>query len=79
MKHGLAKYKRFGSEDECKSWIKDQTQEWLPMKTSKGWYAVYSEVVDICRESVIKTSQYYKLNVQLAIDPQYGLNWATCH
>lgn len=79
MKHGLVKYKRFESEDECKSWIKTQDVEWLPLHTTKGWYAAYSEVVGICRESVVKTSQYYKLNVQLAIDPQFGLNWSSCH
>lgn len=79
MKHGLVKYKRFDSEESCKEWIKSQDKEWLPLQTSKGWFAAYSEVVEICRESVIKTSKHYKLNVQLAIDPQLGLNWAQCH
>lgn len=79
MKHGLVTYKKFETEESCKEWIGRQDKDWLVLHTDKGWFAAYSEVVEICKESVVKTSQHYKLNVQLAIDPQLGLNWANTH
>jgi DNA polymerase I-like protein with 3'-5' exonuclease and polymerase domains len=79
MKHKLLTYKRFEDEVACKEWIASQEDEWLVLHTEKGWFAAYSEVFAICRESVVKTSKAYKLNVQLGIDPQLGLQWASCH
>lgn len=81
VKHGLVKYKMFKDDASCKEWIEQQTEEeWIgPFHSEKGSFAASSVVIDICRESVVKTSEAYKLNVQLAIDPQFGLNWAQCH
>lgn len=79
MKHKLLTYKRFEDEASCKEWISQQQDEWLVLHTEKGWFAAYSEVFAICRESVALTSKAYKLNVQLGIDPQLGLDWASCH
>lgn len=79
VKHGLFTYKKFENEEICKDWIKQQEEEWLVLHTNKGWFAASSPVIKICRESVEKTSKFYKLNVNLAIDPQLGLNWANCH
>lgn len=79
MKHKLLKYKRFEDETSCKEWISQQQDEWLVLHTEKGWFAAYSEVFAICRESVALTSKAYKLNVKLGIDPQLGLDWASCH
>ena len=79
VKHGLIKYKKFETEEDRKSWINTQDEEWLKLDTPKGLFAARSIVVDICRKSVEDTSKFYKLNVQLAIDPQFGLEWASCH
>jgi hypothetical protein len=79
ISHKLVSYKKFDTEEDRQSWIGAQEQEWLKLDTPKGFFAARSEVVDICRESVVKTTKAYKLNVNLAIDPQFGKNWAECH
>ena len=79
ISHKLMSYKKFETEDERSQWISSQTEEWLKLDTPKGIFAARSIVIDICRESVVKTTAAYKLNVNLAIDPQFGRNWAECH
>lgn len=79
MTHGLVEYKKFESEEAMKDFAKLHP-EWLEVHGgNKGHYLAYSKVQDICKEAVDKTSRHYNLNVNLAIDPQYGNNWASCH
>lgn len=79
LKHSLVQYRRFPAEDVCLTWIAEQKELWCFLRSEKGFFAVWSEVIRVCQESVKRTSEHYKLNVTLAIDPQFGLNWAECH
>lgn len=80
VKHGLIKYKSFKQDEQAmKDFIASTKDTWYPLHTDKGWFAASSIVTSLCREAVEKAAAYYKLNVQLGIDPQFGIDWASCH
>ena len=80
VKHGLMKYKAFKEDEQAmKDFIASSKDTWYPLHTDKGWFAASSIVTSLCREAVEKASAYYKLNVPLGIDPQFGIDWASCH
>jgi len=78
MSHKLVTYKKFDTEEELKAFQKENSG-WSIVNTPKGHYLGWSEVQQITEEAVVKTSRHYKLNVTLAVDPQYGDNWKNCH
>lgn len=75
----LVKWKSFIDKEQAKQWLKDNPQH-VGIVESKGRYFVAQSIVsDIAFNAVQITSEYYKLNVPLAIDPQYGRSWRECH
>lgn len=78
VKHGLVKYKKFNTEEDADKFQKEN-DGWYKFHTEKGIFCASSVVVGISKKAVDKTSEYYKLNVPLGIDPQFGTNWKTCH
>lgn len=75
----LIKWKKFADKESCSTFIKDNN-EWLgPVKSERGYFAGYSVISDIVKEAVELTNKHYKLNVPMAVDPQFGTNWAECH
>ena len=76
---GLIKWKMFADKDSCSSFIKGHS-EWVgPVQSDRGYFAALSPANSIVREAVDLTNKHYKLNVPMAVDPQYGRNWAECH
>ena len=78
MTHGLVKYKKFATEEEQIEWQQNNPY-WYPVHSDKGIFSAYSKVAELCVQAVEMTNKAYKLKVGLAVDPQYGSNWATCH
>lgn len=75
----LVKWKSFTDKEQAKQWLKDNPQH-VGIVESRGKYFVAQSIVsDIAFKAVQITNEYYKLNVPLAIDPQYGRSWCECH
>lgn len=75
----LINWKMFSDEKECKDFIKENP-DWVgPGHSERGYFAAFSPMNKIVREAVELTNEHYKLRVPLAVDPQYGRNWAECH
>lgn len=75
----LVKWKAFNTKEEMESFTKENPQWINPVEKNGKWFVAYSVINDIAQEAVEMTNKRYKLNVPLAIDPQYGRNWAECH
>lgn len=75
----IIQWKLFADKESCNEFLKDNP-DWVgPGKSERGYYAALSEMNKIVREAVQMTNEHYKLNVPLAVDPQYGRTWAECH
>lgn len=75
----LITWKRFSTKELAKEFL-EKNKCWVGIVESKGaFFVASSKVNDIAIKAVELTNKYYKLNVPLAIDPQYGRNWAECH
>lgn len=75
----LIKWKLFSDEDSAKNFVKENP-EWVgPGHSKKGYYVGLSPMNELIQKAVSETNLYYKMNVPLAVDPQYGENWKTCH
>lgn len=76
---GLVQWKMFADKESCVAFVQDNP-EWVgPGKSERGFFAALSPANQIVKDAVEMTNSYYKLNVPLAVDPQYGRNWAECH
>ena len=79
----LVRWKKFESEAEAKAFISEQKQQGVyfsqPSEKAGKFYVGYSEVTQIIWECVNKVSKDLKLNVPLAIEFVFGINWADCH
>jgi hypothetical protein len=75
----LIQWKMFKEETECKDFVANNP-EWVgPGRSERGYFAALSPVNTVVRKAVDLTNAYYKMRVPLAVDPQYGRNWAECH
>lgn len=75
----LITWKKFPTKELAKSFL-EENSGWVGTLESKGaFFVANSRVNDIAIKAVELTNKYYKLNVPLAIDPQYGRQWAECH
>lgn len=81
----LVKWKKFTSMDEAKTFKASQKAEgiyWSEATHEKEDGSVflgYSEATQILWDCVNKVSKDLKLNVPLAIEFVFGLNWRDCH
>lgn len=75
---GLVRWKKFNDEAEQKVYCKENP-EWIPVHSDKGWFAGWTPVNKALFEAVDETNKHFKINVPLAIDPQLGYNWSSCH
>ena len=86
----LVKWKKFATEEDAKAFQKEQKAlgvYWSEPVHSEGKggshstcvYAAYSDATQIVWESVNKVSKDLKLNVPLAIEFVFGMDWKQCH
>ena len=75
----LIKWKMFVDKESCIEFVKNNPSWVGPGHSERGYFAAYSVMNDIVREAVDLCNKHYKLNVPLAVDPQYGRNWSECH
>ena len=75
----LIKWRKFESDDAAND-FKALNKHWVgPLHLSGGVFLAYSIVNEIVEEAITLTNNFYKLNVPLGVDPQYGRTWAECH
>lgn len=79
----LVSWTKFDSEEVAKQFISDQKKEGKyysqPSEKNGKYFVGYSEPTQILWECVNKVSKDLKLNVPLAIEFVFGLNWRDCH
>ncbi len=78
MSKSLVTWKRFQGEDIAKKWA-EENKDWVLVHTDKGYFGAKSIMNEITQAAVELTNAHYKLNVPLAVDSVYGLNWRDCH
>lgn len=67
------------AKKECENFVLENP-EWVgPGRSERGYFAALSPMNNIVRDAVEMTNRHYKMKVPLAVDPQYGRNWAECH
>lgn len=83
LSKSLVTWKKFNSEGEAKDFISEQKALGVyysqPAVKADKYYVGYSEVTQIIWDCVNKVSKDLKLNVPLAIEFVFGLDWADCH
>lgn len=83
LSKSLVTWKKFNSEKEAKDFISEQKALGVyysqPASKADKYYVGYSEVTQIIWECVNKVSKDLKLNVPLAIEFVFGMNWSDCH
>jgi len=74
------KFKKFESSEQALAWTKEQDEVWSePFKAKDGWFVGYSRASELVSVAVNKTSEHFKLNVQLQARYILGRNWMECH
>lgn len=75
----LVKWKKFPTEKEAKV-FSAENPDWIgPLEAKGAFFLANSPLNTVFRESVDVVNEALKMNIPMAIDPQYGLNWAQCH
>lgn len=75
----LVKWKKFPTEKEAKV-FSAENPDWIgPLEAKGAFFLANSPLNTVFRESVDVVNDTLKMNIPMAIDPQYGLHWAQCH
>lgn len=75
----MVKWKKFESEEACKS-FKEEGKVWSdPVHNERGWFRGYCRAGELATQAVVAAGRYYKLNVELSAGYMLGTSWGDCH
>jgi hypothetical protein len=79
VKRSMVKWKKFESEEACKS-FKEEGKVWSdPVHNERGWFRGYCRAGELATIAVREAGKFYKLNVELSAGYMLGTDWASCH